>query len=130
MIHSSIFMFTNFLSLQSRNRILSFTAATIAIILKISLLNYLAILIIEHLHFCILIGCSWLPSGNDVVFDARRCTYQIDSIKLYLDFPFIKNITSRYDTLRPFVLHPILMSIIFEHYKQLDTIQRSVGKEN
>ncbi|MDW0273734.1 MAG: hypothetical protein QN756_08405, partial [Nitrososphaeraceae archaeon] len=66
----------------------------------------------------------------DVVFDARRCTYQIDSIKLYLDFPFIKNITSRYDTLRPFLLHPILMFIIFEHYKQLDTIHRPVEKQN
>ena len=27
---------------------------------------------------------------------------------------------------KPVLLHPILMSIIFEHYKQLDTIQRSV----
>ena len=31
---------------------------------------------------------------------------------------------------RPILLHPILMSIIFEHYKQLDTTQRSVEKQN
>ena len=31
---------------------------------------------------------------------------------------------------KPVLLHPILMSIIFEHYKQLDTIQRSVEKQN
>ena len=30
---------------------------------------------------------------------------------------------------KPVLLHPILMSIIFEHYKQLDTIQRSVEKQ-
>jgi hypothetical protein len=29
---------------------------------------------------------------------------------------------------KPVLLHPILMSIIFEHYKQLDTIHRSVEK--
>ena len=31
---------------------------------------------------------------------------------------------------KPVLLHPILMSIIFEHYKQLDTIQRSVEKQD
>ena len=31
---------------------------------------------------------------------------------------------------KPVLLHPILMSIIFEHYKQLDAIQRSVEKQN
>jgi hypothetical protein len=31
---------------------------------------------------------------------------------------------------RPILIHPILMSIVFEHYKQLDTIQRSVEKQN
>ncbi len=31
---------------------------------------------------------------------------------------------------KPVLLHPVLMSIIFEHYKQLDTIQRSVEKQN
>ena len=32
--------------------------------------------------FCILISYSWLPFGNDVVFDARKRTCQIDSRKL------------------------------------------------
>ena len=31
---------------------------------------------------------------------------------------------------RPVLIQPILMSIIFRHYKQLDTIQRSVEKQN
>ena len=31
---------------------------------------------------------------------------------------------------KPVLLHPILMSIIFEHCKQLDTIQRWVEKQN
>ncbi len=31
---------------------------------------------------------------------------------------------------RPVLIQPILMSIIFQHYKQLDTIQRSVEKQN
>ena len=31
---------------------------------------------------------------------------------------------------KPVLLHPILMSIIFEHYKQLDTIHRPVEKQN
>lgn len=31
---------------------------------------------------------------------------------------------------KPILIHPILMSIVFEHYKQLDTIQRSVEKQN
>ena len=29
---------------------------------------------------------------------------------------------------RPQLIHPILMSIIFQHYKQLDKLQRSVAK--
>jgi hypothetical protein len=29
---------------------------------------------------------------------------------------------------RPMLIHPILMSIIFEHYKQLDALQRAVKK--
>lgn len=29
---------------------------------------------------------------------------------------------------RPMLIHPILMSIIFEHYKQLDTLRKSVDK--
>ena len=29
---------------------------------------------------------------------------------------------------RPQLIHPILMSIIFEHYKQLDALQRAVKK--
>jgi hypothetical protein len=31
---------------------------------------------------------------------------------------------------KPVLIQPILMSIIFQHYKQLDTIQRSVEKQN
>jgi len=31
---------------------------------------------------------------------------------------------------RPVLTHTIIMSIIFEHYKQLNTIQRSVEKQN
>ena len=31
---------------------------------------------------------------------------------------------------KPVLFHRILMSIIFEHYKQLDTIQRSVEKQD
>ena len=29
---------------------------------------------------------------------------------------------------RPRLIHPIIMSIIFEHYKQLDELRRSVAK--
>jgi hypothetical protein len=29
---------------------------------------------------------------------------------------------------KPVLLHPILMSIIFKHYKQLETLQKSVEK--
>lgn len=29
---------------------------------------------------------------------------------------------------RPQLIHPILMSIIFEHYKQLDALQRAIKK--
>ena len=31
---------------------------------------------------------------------------------------------------KPVLLYPVLMSIIFGHYKRLDTIQRSVEKQN
>jgi len=31
---------------------------------------------------------------------------------------------------KPVLFQPILMSIIFQHHKQLDTIQRSVEKQN
>ena len=30
---------------------------------------------------------------------------------------------------RPQLIHPILMSIVFENYKRLDAIQRSIAKE-
>jgi hypothetical protein len=29
---------------------------------------------------------------------------------------------------RPILIHPILMSIVFEHYKQLETLQKSIRK--
>ena len=31
---------------------------------------------------------------------------------------------------KPVLIQPILMSIIFQHYKQLDTTQRTVEKQN
>ncbi len=30
---------------------------------------------------------------------------------------------------KPILIHPILMSIVFENYKRLDAIQRSIAKE-
>ena len=33
------------------------------------------------------------------------------------------------NAVRPVLLEPIIMSIVFEHYKQLDKLQKSVEKE-